>query len=252
MLMVPLAAWMWKAVPALTAFQFPFRFGAVLSICVVGLLALALDSCVGAAMREQRRQGLLLLAATFGVFVIGAVVWRLDWRFRDPMVRKFDRSVNVDVNFRMYVDPSRLQSFADEIGAELRGYAVDYRGRDFELRSGLSSGEGSITVSREGPRKLQVVTDINADARVWIRQTYSPLWKMVTADGASSTLPVRDSPRGMLEIQVPAGKRSFDLEFDGGAPEALGDLLSGFSLLVAGCAGLLLGIGHLRYRSNHD
>ena len=45
-LMAPASAWIWNAIPALAAVQFPFRLGGVLSLSVAGLVALALDGLV--------------------------------------------------------------------------------------------------------------------------------------------------------------------------------------------------------------
>jgi hypothetical protein len=239
-LMTPASAWIWNAIPALVAVQFPFRLGGVLSLSVAGLVALALDGLLRENGSARRHQVLIIALILLGV--VGAAAATLNHSFREPRIAKFDPSRDFDMDFPMYLEPSTLVAFADEMGANLRGFSAASRNGEIKLRSGLSSGEGNIKISREGPRKLLVSADVKTDTRVWIGQTYSPLWRILPADGFSSNLPVRVSvsPRGLIELSVPPGNWSFYLFFDGGIPEALGIVLSGLSVLALVSASLFL------------
>jgi hypothetical protein len=245
-LMAPVSAWIWSAIPALAAVQFPFRLGGVLSLSVAGLVALALDGLLRENTSARRHQVLIIVLISVGV--VGAGVVTLNHSFRELRTAKFDPSRDFDMDFPMYLEPSTLQAFADEMFAGLRGFSVASRSAG-KLRSGLSSDEGNVTVSRVGPRKLLVSADVKTAARVWIGQTYSPLWKILPSEGFSSNLPIRVSvsPRGLLELSVPPGNWSFYLFFDGGVPETLGIMLSSLSLLAVACGSLLLATRRLRH-----
>ena len=164
----------------------------------------SLDGLLRENTSARRHQVLIVVLISLGVVGAGAVT--LNHSFRDLRTAKFDPSRDFDMDFPMYLEPSTLQAFADEMGAGLRGFSVASRSAG-KLRSGLSSDEGNVTVSRVGPRKLLVSADVKTAARVWIGQTYSPLWKILPSEGFSSNLPipVSVSPRGLLELSVPPG-----------------------------------------------
>jgi hypothetical protein len=249
-LMVPGAAWVWKAIPALAVFQFPYRLGGLLHVSVVGLLALAIDRTRSIRVDWRRSPPRWLIAgAAICVAVGGAVTWRIDRAFVQAGTPKFDPSRDVDGMFRTYVDPPAIPAFAASIGAQTDGFDVApipwERGR-----AGLSAGEGSIRVDRETWRSWRVTADTRGDARAWIGQTYSPLWRMVPLGDSSAAPSLRASPQGLLEVSLPAGRRSFFLLFDGGHAEALGLLFSAAALLVV-AVNLGRRSGSGRHVSNH-
>jgi putative flippase GtrA len=233
-LMVPAAAWIWR-VPALAAFQFPHRLGGLLHVAVIGLLALAIDRTFSARVDWRRSPPLWMVAgAALCVAAGGALTWRTDRAFLHPATPKFDPARDVDMMYRTYVDPAALPAFAAGLGTELDSYDVPGTPWEGRPRAGLSAGEGSIRVDRETSRRWRVTADTRGDARAWIGQTYSRLWRIEPVDRSSATPSLRVSPRGLLEVSLPAGKQSFYLVFDGGHAEALGWFCSAAALLVLG------------------
>jgi hypothetical protein len=237
-LMLPAAAWIWRAIPALDALRFPFRLGGLLQVSVVGLLAFAIDRTLRIRVAWRRTPSRWLIAgAAIGVAAGGVITWRTDRAFLYAGTLKFDPSRDVDAMYRTYVDPPAIPAFAASLGTQADGFEVAEAPSEGG-RAGLSAGEGSIRVERESWRRWRVTADTRGDARAWIGQTYSPLWRIVPFDPSSAAPSLRASLQGVLEVSLPAGKQSFFVVFDSGRAEALGWLFSAAALLVLGVTAL--------------
>ena len=99
-LMLPWSASIWKTVPALGAIlQFPWRFGALLTLAAAGLFASAIDDCMRSGVLGGRKPSLVVLISVALVTIVpGNLIWRVDARFRAPSSPPVDLTRGVESN----------------------------------------------------------------------------------------------------------------------------------------------------------
>jgi len=109
LLMLPWSAFVWKAIPDLAAaIQFPWRFGAFLSIAAAGLFAAAIDrSLYHRANRGGSRWAMLVTFMAIAVIGAGVLTWRAD-RIWTGVLRNADMVVHVDENWNVDQNVSYL------------------------------------------------------------------------------------------------------------------------------------------------
>jgi hypothetical protein len=224
LIMLPVAAWIWRVLPAAESFQFPFRFSALLCATVVGLVALALDRALGDRSSSGRSRARWISGAAVAMIVLGLWVWRVDWQVLGRQVISYDTARNVDINFPMYVDANAVQAFAADMATTDSPYAPHGDGAEADLRWGLSCGAGQISVSRVDSRTLAIAANTPAPACLWIGQTYTPQWRVEGKEATSISL--RPSPRGTIELTLPARPVALLLKYDGQFAETLGRNIS--------------------------
>jgi hypothetical protein len=225
LLMLPVTAVIWHALPQIQVLQFPFRLTAILTLAVAGLFVAALD---------QSKCVLLLLVLAGVVVVSGAFTWGVARRLTGKVTVASDLSRDVDKMYRTYVPPEHLAGFAADMGATLEAYGAAPT-TPVALRADVivGSGEGVIQIKRESPELLHLTADCTKPMRLRISQLYFPLWKFTRP----SQMRLTSSADGLMEIYVP-GIRQQDvyIAFDGGAAERWGGRMSLLSLLIAICA----------------
>jgi len=232
-LMLPFSAPIWKAIPGSSVVQFPFRFGGILCVAVTGLVSLAFDSCLRDDRGSSRGPSRLVIAlAALGAIVGGFGTWRADRAFHHPRITEFALTQDVDPMYRAYVPLQQMPAFAKDLGTTPESYRVEPIPGDGTLRTRLIQGDCDLNVRREGPREMFVSSDCRGDARLQIGQLYSPLWKIVSRQGASRNPVVSASADGLIELPLGPGKQETQLAFDMGSPERWGTALSEASLLV--------------------
>lgn len=244
--MLPIAAPVWKALPALKILQFPFRFGGILTVAVAGLIASSLnrhhpheraDHCFAPAP--------LVCLALIWVVGSGMLTCRVDDFSRAPrQTVQYLEAQDLDLMYRTYVAPGHLPAFARSLGTEPSSYFAAPAPGDGLLRGRLLSGEGEVDVVRENPRSLLVSANCSDRARLEISQLYFPLWRKVPLNGSSDDTRLGASTAGLVELPLSPGKQEFQLVFDGGSCERWGLRISVTSLLVS-----LLGYGYFVLRS---
>jgi hypothetical protein len=232
LLMLPFSAPVWKAVPHSDVIQFPFRLGGILTVAVIGLVALAIHAGLQHGKDSPLRipSTLVLGVALFATLVGGLVAWRTDRAFRKPSTANFDLAQDVDPMYRTYVTPDLLPAVARDLGAMPDSYAVRAMAGDGTLRSRVLSGKCDVDVKPALPSGLEVLSDCSNEACLEVGQLYSTLWTIVPAKGQRSTIGV--SPKGLLTLTLPAGKGSMRLVFDPGPAQTWGNRLSILSLLI--------------------
>jgi hypothetical protein len=234
MLMVPWSAIVWASIPQLAILQFPFRLGAILTVAVAGLFAVALDDGLRHRARPDSGPSLPTLASAAGVVVVAGILsWGVAGRFRVSATADQAVARNVDVMFRSYVSREHLPALARRLGASVDSFVVSPTPMDDEVRADFTRGRGTASVTRLGPRELRVSVRSDGDARVRISQVYSPLWRVVPVAGSSDHALIGASEEGLIELSPPAGRHDFELKFDVGWPERVGAIVTLASILVA-------------------
>jgi hypothetical protein len=239
--MLPWSAFLWKLFPAAdTAVQFPFRLGVVLTIAVAGLLGFALDACWGAGevwrFSHPAMQLVLIAVAASGV---GVLSWRSDWMWvttlRSPPLVRAETMLDVDHTWHTYVPADHVAGFAKLIAA---GDPGD-RGLPVSVDAGaarLVEGTGTVSVVRQGPRRLLISYSVPAPARAQVGLLYSPLWRVESNGGSSQAAVLGSSEDGLIELPLLPDGHQLELVFDAGWPERYGMILTLASLVLILCA----------------
>jgi hypothetical protein len=238
-LMLPWSAFLWKAIPELaTAVQFPHRLGLLLAISTTGLFAAALDSGLKSNVNgEGNRRATLMILMAIAVVAGGILTWRTDWMWyhvlRDPPRVRAVLDHDVDHTYRTYVPQDDVAGFARLIGADLNNNDIQLP--HVECCTGsLVQGQGSVSVVRQGPRKLLVAYNVAGDGLARIGVLYSPLWR-VEPTGQTSSIPVlRSSADGLIEVPLVPGRHVLEIAFDAGWPERYGVMITLISILLVG------------------
>jgi hypothetical protein len=243
-LMLPWSAPFWRAIPTFaTAVQFPHRLGMFLALAATGLFAAALDSCLikkanGEGSHQATAVTLIAVAAIAG----GALTWRTDWMWfhvlREPPMVRAVLNHDVDHTYRTYVPPDDLAGFAKLIGA-------DPNNKDIQLPSvacctaNIVQGQGTVSVVRQGPRKLLVSYVVTGEGLAQIGMLYSPLWRVKPATELSAAPVLRSSAERLIEVPLAPGGHALEIVFDVGWPERYGLIITLVSLIIVG-GGMLI------------
>jgi hypothetical protein len=231
-LMLPWCAAIWKAIPQLAVFQYPWRLCAILTIAVAGLFAVATNDCLRRGVGNERTPSPIVMSAVvLAVIVGGSLVWRVDIQLLTLDVPRADVTRNVDFYYPTYVPAPRVARFAKLIGTSPDSFAVDPTPVQDGVSAEITSGQcDAATVVRLGPRKLHVSAQCQGNARLRIGQLYFPLWRIVPMTPGGETL--GSSAEGLSEVSLVAGQHNFDLVFDGGLAERYGATVSLVSVLL--------------------
>ena len=229
-LMLPWSAPIWKAIPQLQAFQFPWRLCGILTVAVAGLLAGAIDDGL------RRRAGgtpsaIVMSAVVFGVIGGGIVTWGAETGFFTREPHRVDVR-DVDYMHITYVPEPYLSGFARIIALSGDNIAGPSTPVGDGAGAEVTRGRCAASVVRVTPRKLHVSARCEGDARLRVDQLYFPLWRIapVTQNPLGESL--GSSAEGLVEVSLTSGRHDFELVFDGGAPERYGAILSLVSALA--------------------
>ncbi len=232
--MLPFSAPIWKALPGSSVVQFPFRLGGVLTVAVIGLVALAFDSCLRQpiAYRGGGPSRLVIALATLGTVAGGFLTWRTDKAFRHPKMTEFDATRDIDPMYRAYVPLPQLFAFAKILGTAPDSYAFENAIPAAPLQPKVLQGNCDIRVNRESARQFFVAADCKSETHLRMDLLYSPLWRITPSGAASQSLSLSSTADGLTEVALRPGKQDFRLRFDLGPSARWGSLLSGVSLLL--------------------
>jgi hypothetical protein len=252
-LMLPWSAGIWRAIPGVQIFQFPWRLCAILAVTGAGLFAAAVDDCLRRPARRAGKPSLaVMILIALAVIGVGNIVWRVDIRLRAATTPRRDVSRWVDPMYITYVSPSKLAGFAQSVGTSPDSFEVVPTPVEEGVRAQFVSGQGDVSVKRVGPRRLLVSARCLGDARVQIGQLYFPLWKIVPTMGFPRGESISSSAEGLIEVSFPSGRHDFELVFDGGLPERSGAIVTVVSLLLVAGGFAFVGLFGIMRKPNSN
>jgi hypothetical protein len=233
-LMLPWSSAIWKTVPGLGAIlQFPWRLGALLTVAAAGLFASAIDDCMRRGSLGGRIPSITVLISVALVTIVpGNLIWRVDARFRAPSSPQVDLTRGVDPMYPTYVPPSKLAAFAKDVGTTPDTWEVASTPVVYGVRADLSGGQGTVSAMRVGPRRLLVSAQSTGFTRALIGQLYFPLWRIVPTTQSTQGELLGSSADDLIEVSLTPGRHDFELVFDGGWPERLGNIVTLTSVLL--------------------
>jgi hypothetical protein len=221
----------------------------ILSVAVAGLFAISLDGYLGSDIWKRRKPhiaGLIFFAAA--VVTTGSAIWRVDSKLRWP----YPPTVDVDrwlesTTYPTFVYPPAVVNFAARAGSSPYTFDVDPTPAEHGIDAQCVDARGFASVVRVTPRRLLVSVECEKYAPIRIGQIYFPLWTAVPITQSDSTLSLRSSEDGLIEVSLPAGKHDFELVFGGGFAEKAGLVVSAASIVVLLAGFALLGWRRLRF-----
>lgn len=220
-LMLPWSAFLWRALPALSAaIQFPHRLCEILTLATAGLVAPAIEAYIDPQLRRERiRLPSIFSGFAVAVILVGILAWRTDWRWAIGLHRPgytLDATREVDIMYRTYISQDHLASFAAMLGTAPNTYYVG----STPINNGdavLVQGRGTINVTHPNPRTLLISYTLSEDGTARLAQLYWPLWTSVPKRVAPTS-----SADGLMQVPLIPGGHEVELQFDGGWPERYG------------------------------
>lgn len=230
--MLPFSAPIWKLLPGSSAVQFPFRLGGTFTLAVVGLLAIALESCVREPQGTNRPSQLVIALVTLATIGGGLLTWKTHWVFLHPWPTSFDATQDVDPMYRAYLPSNQLFAFAKVLGTNPYNYKIVAMPEDQTLEKNTAYPDCNLSVRRESPKGFFVSSDCVNEAHIRLKLLYSPLWRIVPVQATSGNPTVGVSSDGLAELTFPPGKYAVRLVFDLGSPGRIGMIVSLVSFVV--------------------
>lgn len=226
----------WAAFTTLQAIQFPFRFNAIMSVAVLPLFALAI-----APVRNPIRLHSLIVIAVFllfGLYLAADLRKVASGSFLTPGDGELAAHERMQ---RLQLETKgrwpRTVPF-EEIDLEKNLEKIPTQNGE-RARAFVTSGTGTVNVTKWRPRKIELEIDAPTEATVNVSQFYFPGWNARIA-GSGSELPVSPSKDLGLVTFSAAGKRVVNVTLDKLWPEYLAEWISGISLLMTMCLGFLI------------
>ena len=241
LLMTPLSAPLWDAVPALAVIQFPWRLLALASfaLCALGGLTLAnlarmpegypvADAGDGAAAG-----GLLavaLLAVFAGASYTDAPLQPVEpWREDGRAVFRFESEHPDMFGYTVWMtEPFTATEMSDEYAAP--GYAEVHGYNTTLERLTILQGEGSVESVFSHGSRFGGVVEMATSGVVRVNLAYFPGWQ-ATLDGRPAALRV-SGPRGLIELDVPAGEHALEVRMGATPARRAGTVVAWAALAV--------------------
>jgi hypothetical protein len=187
--------------------------------------------------------------AALTVIGAGILTWGVVRKYSSPSTVHADVTRDVDKMYRTYVSPEHLAAFAKILGTAPDSYDVASTPVEDGVSAECIGGWGTADVTSIGPGEFRVSTACYEDARVWIGQLYSPLWRVVPITGSLDSPVLDSSSEGLIEVSLSADQHDFELVFDTGWPEQCGVIVTAASILVAVGGSAFVGLrGKMRKR----
>lgn len=248
-LMLPWSAAIWKAIPELAVIQFPWRLCGILTVTVAGLFAVAMDDCLRHRVGGERKPSLIVMSVVvLAVIGSGGLIWRVDRPLLSDTPR-VDLTRNVDaIAYPTYVPPSS-RGICESLGTSPDFFDVTPTPVEDGVRAQVTSGQGTVSVMRSGPRTLLVSAQCQGDALVRIGQLNWPLWRIVPMTQHPLDEALGSSSQGLMEVSLASGQHDFELVFDGGLPERYGAIVTLVSVLLV-VGGSFAGLSRNRQKPN--
>ena len=233
LLMTPLAAPIWEAVPALGVIQFPWRLLALVAFTLSGLAGLVIWHLSAQLVSSEQTGGALLigLLAIFSSYsYINAPLQAVEaWREDGRAIFRFEREHPDMIAYTEWVqEPFSESPMTPDYMAE--DYAEVAGENDRLTRLSIVDGAGTVISNYSRGSSMGGVVRLEQAATVRVNLFYFPGWQ-VQVDG----LPVAhrlSNPNGLLEVDVPAGEHRIDVRMGSTPVRRLGALISWATLLI--------------------
>jgi hypothetical protein len=237
LLMTPLSAPIWEAIPMLAVIQFPWRLLLLVSFTLCALAGLTLAELLPvlhsatAALRQGRLQqdgsGVLLI----GVMAMLATAAYADpalqpvepWREDGRAVYRFEEEFPDMITGTIWTEELFTTSpmsadYADPAYEEESGRTTDL------TRLSIVDGEGEVLGNTSAGSRFGGVVQMATPGVVRVNLLAFPGWQ-ATLDGmpvATRTAP----PYGLIDIDVPAGEHTLEIRMGTTPPRSLGTAIS--------------------------
>lgn len=205
---LPASSFLWNSLPV-GFIQFPFRFLSVIPVCAAFLAASNLNAVKG----KLRIFQMLFLA---GILILSAL----------PFFQKIQYT-NKDEGF--YGTNEATTTVQDEF---MPVWVKNKPTKRFDRKVEILKGEGETKNVIYDNKKIAFSTDLKNSSIIQVNTIYWPGWK-----ASIDKKPVEityTNPKGVMELSVPKGNHSVELEFSETPIRFLGDIISiiSFVLLV--------------------
>lgn len=210
----------WRLIPQMTeAFQFPYRFNALLCLSIVPVLAAFLRILLS---QPPHRRWL------FAVFGLGVALWLAAWgrecshyatETASPLSLDFDVT---DGWFAAWVQPN-LDREAALLASRQPKARLD--------------AEGTVTVIKWKPRHIELLSSAPNGGLITLSQFYYPAWR-ARIDGHAAVPIATPQPDGLIRVRAPRGVHVFAFLIPFSLSERLGLWISAASGIL--CIGLLV------------
>jgi hypothetical protein len=208
--------WLWRHASFLWNIQFPWRLSGLLSVFLLGLVALAVRDI----WDFERRRRIVLLFCTALWFVIGVGSY-LALDIRGGLARPFFTEIRakIETPYPTYASISKLPT-PEELGTN----------DGLINRVLFLAGDGTATLDTIAPRHLRLKADCIHACKILLKLAYYPAWQ---AHEASNAVPLEASTRsGLTELSLSPGSHEVDLVLPVARSEIWGVGLSLFSLAI--------------------
>lgn len=219
LIMLPLSAPLWDALPPLAVIQFPWRLLALVSFTLSALGGLVVGNLARSAAGSDTPAGsgaaaggvlaVALLAVFSGAAYAEAPLQPVEpWREDGRAVFQFESEHPDMFGYTVWMtEPFTSTEMSDEYAAA--GYA-EVNGRNTTLeRLTILEGEGRVVSVFSHGSRFGGAVDMATAGVVRVNMAYFPGWR-ATVDGAPVALRV-SPPRGLVEVDVPAGRHAVEI-----------------------------------------
>jgi hypothetical protein len=221
LLMTPLSLPLWHALPLLQKVQYPWRAALALDMATAMVLATALERAVAA--RDSLAKGVVAACAASLVLTTASGMWKAR-NHLEPFRSAAELAREAFLLETRHDAPAFLPVWV-EVDEEEVPRLVGARER-VQVPAGL----GRATVTTWRARRIDIDLELEAAARVSVRQFYFPGWEAVEEGRRLAIEP--EPPAGLIAFEAPAGRYRVALRLAPLAEETGGAALSAAAALV--------------------
>lgn len=237
LLMSPLSASIWNAIPMLAVIQFPWRlllFASFTMSALAGLTLAELASPLQAALLAMRQRlpgqegagvllmGLMAILATaaYADPALQAVEpWREDGRAVYRFEEQFPDMITGTIwTEQLFTTSPMSADYANPAYYEEHGRTTDL------TRLSIVEGDGIVLSNSSAGSHFGGVVQMNTPGSVRVNLLAFPGWQ-ATLDGVPVTMRTA-SPYGLIDIDVPAGEHTLEVRMAATPPRSLGMTIS--------------------------
>ncbi|MDP9340121.1 MAG: 6-pyruvoyl-tetrahydropterin synthase-related protein [Acidobacteriota bacterium] len=220
-----MTAWslpVWRMFPFMHRIaQFPWRLNIVLCVAALPIVAAFLCQTSWNPKLNQAVPLALFSLVVFSWLVSYAAIWR---RYQTEVATPRTSLSEDDDAFAAWSPPGMDEASALQASTGPRARFL--------------SGVGEVDILLWKSRHLQIETNSPTGGTVMINQFYYPAWTASSVEDGRSLQVGAAMPQGLLQIEIPSGRRQIRLDIPLGSSELIGRWLSAGCILVCGALAL--------------